>query len=105
MNDFVVSAICCDLDYLQCGLLLAIGSSMMGLLSVLTISYHCIVSTLHSLWVPNLTPPLRISGSDRKYMNLIQIHNKCFSFFIKKKLEGWADLSDWSEEAHWCLDL
>lgn len=92
-------------SHLQRELLLDTGRSMSGLLSVLTISYHCIVSTLHNWWGPNLTPPLRISGNQKKKKKVtirwvpLKKNLNCEITFPPRE---WTDLSGWSEEARWC---
>lgn len=72
MTFYAVSAFCCEMLDLQRGWLMADGSTILGLISVLTISYHCIVSTLHGWLVPNFTPPLRISAKENWHVNLIK---------------------------------
>lgn len=74
LNYFAVFAFCCEMYYLQSGLLLGTGNSMSGLLSALTISFHWIVSTLHRLLRENFTPPFRISAKDNFNVNSIELH-------------------------------
>lgn len=54
---------------------------MTGLVSVLTISDHCIVSTLQSSLLEIFTPPFRISRNGTK-MDVLKAHNCAEKFWL-----------------------